>query len=498
MSNTVGFSIAAVLPLLAVGVSAIVVFLGCRQTTRAPGGRYLAGLLIATALWGMLLGAETLLVSPTAKVWTAKLQYLGVVSAPTLWFLFCIAYARQTHWLNGPGHVLVWAIPAMTIALVMTNEYHGWVWSDVSTAAGPGPLAIEHGPYFSFFTFVATSMMVLGTAVLAWTLARSGHRWQQYAAAFLAPLLVAGADVVSTWPMLQSCRVPTPHPSRLLRVARILCWRLMHRGLPDLKPVARHAVMDRIADAVFVLDLQGCIVDLNPAGVTVLGSHGSDPVGRPLAELLEAPLMGGLDLEDGGEMRDLPLRNSGEERTYDVRISLLWDGGLEPAGRVLVFRDTTERTAAVRRLEEAKAEKEKTNRELERLAHTDTLTGISNRRHFTMMLETELRRALRHGRPLSLITLDLDRFKQVNDLHGHAMGDRVLVNAAQAIQSVVREVDHVGRLGGEEFAVLIPETDMEGAFRLAERIRAAVAADSHTDGRWQAGRHGQSGGGLPR
>jgi diguanylate cyclase (GGDEF)-like protein len=112
---------------------------------------------------------------------------------------------------------------------------------------------------------------------------------------------------------------------------------------------------------------------------------------------------------------------------------------------------------------------------VQRQAVTDELTGLSNRRFFRDALETELQRAERFGNPLSLIVADLDDFKRINDRFGHQAGDEVLRTFAETLRGRIRGVDLGARLGGEEFAVLLPETDADGAKALAENLRAAVA-----------------------
>ncbi|WP_029010874.1 GGDEF domain-containing response regulator [Azospirillum halopraeferens] len=114
-------------------------------------------------------------------------------------------------------------------------------------------------------------------------------------------------------------------------------------------------------------------------------------------------------------------------------------------------------------------------RELERLATTDGLTGALNRRHFLERGTEELQRARRHGRDLSLIMLDIDHFKAINDTHGHAVGDEAIRTCVRTCRAMVRQSDLLGRLGGEEFAALLPETNRAGAVLVANRVRGAMA-----------------------
>jgi diguanylate cyclase (GGDEF)-like protein/PAS domain S-box-containing protein len=114
--------------------------------------------------------------------------------------------------------------------------------------------------------------------------------------------------------------------------------------------------------------------------------------------------------------------------------------------------------------------------ELERRAYTDDLTGLANRRYFLEQAESELTRTLRYDRELSILMIDLDHFKLVNDTYGHKVGDLVLQRLSELCRATLRDVDIVGRIGGEEFAVLLPETGSEQAMEAAERLRAALAA----------------------
>ena len=112
----------------------------------------------------------------------------------------------------------------------------------------------------------------------------------------------------------------------------------------------------------------------------------------------------------------------------------------------------------------------------EALSVTDDLTHLYNSRYLNLVLRRETKRASRSGRPLSLLFIDLDGFKAVNDTHGHLFGSRALVEAAAVIRSSARETDVVSRFGGDEFALVLPDTGAEGAFAVGERIRERIAA----------------------
>lgn len=141
--------------------------------------------------------------------------------------------------------------------------------------------------------------------------------------------------------------------------------------------------------------------------------------------------------------------------------TMLRDGQGHPKQIIKQVQDITERKLLEQRLEKQ--------------ARTDFLTGLANRRHFLEVAERELARVQRFGTPLSLVMLDLDHFKGINDSYGHEAGDKVLQNLAKVCRNQCRELDVVGRLGGEEFAILFPETPAQAAAEVVDRLRLAIA-----------------------
>lgn len=234
----------------------------------------------------------------------------------------------------------------------------------------------------------------------------------------------------------------------------------------------QQAVFDSISSQIAVLDQSGTIVQTNMAWHRYAAGLGfADSVGRDyrvvLAELvhqqpqaLQAISAGIVAVAEG----DIPfflapeaVECEGGKRWLTIRVSPVND----EAHRMVV---THEDVSDLKRAELASLA----------LANVDTLTGALSRQHFICLAEQELSRSLRYKLPLVVLMLDLDHFKQVNDTYGHQGGDAVLVGFVQTVKSVLRESDIIGRIGGEEFAVLLPNTTQEGGQALANRIVAEV------------------------
>lgn len=139
------------------------------------------------------------------------------------------------------------------------------------------------------------------------------------------------------------------------------------------------------------------------------------------------------------------------------------------------FPELEARVRSMLRIKKLQDEIELKNRELERLSISDGLTGLFNHRHIHALLNEEFERTERTGERITVAMLDLDKFKNVNDTHGHQAGDRVLEEMAEILRESAREIDRLGRYGGEEFMVLLPDTSIEDAEVFVERVRREVA-----------------------
>jgi two-component system cell cycle response regulator len=168
-------------------------------------------------------------------------------------------------------------------------------------------------------------------------------------------------------------------------------------------------------------------------------------------------------VSDGGELA-VPVRV--RNRPYGV-LALERSGTFGMGAIDDVTRLVGQATAAI--------ERTRANDEARRLSLTDGLTGLWNRRQFELRAAQELERAGRFGERFAVVLVDLDGFKAINDTHGHLVGDAVLVEASQRLVTHTREVDTVARYGGEEFVLLLPQTDPDGARKVAEKVRSELA-----------------------
>jgi len=253
-------------------------------------------------------------------------------------------------------------------------------------------------------------------------------------------------------------------------------------------------------DAVLLIDAEQGIFDCNPATVAMFRAGSRDKLCQMQLADLSAPFQPGWlpspDLlvqhvaeacEKGHVRFDwMARRLDGEEFPANITfIAIDIEGGRVAQA---VIRDVTElkrqelETLRIRKeLESANKELQVAMEQLQLVASTDQLTSVWNRRFFNRVITTERARAARSGNPLTLMLLDVDHFKLINDSHGHLVGDQVLIEMATLLHASLRATDYLIRWGGEEFAILTPELNDEDAAKLAERLREKVAGHLFVD-----------------
>ena len=435
--------------------------------------------MAGAVLWWCLTQAAGLLVtSPgaTTRIW--QFQYIGISAAPLAWFAFALVYSGRSQVLRAWTMIPVYGLTAATVALAFTNTRHGLLWAELIPETLPNGyvgLLIEHGLWFRVNLGMAYALAALATGVLGLHIAQSPRHWYKLSYVIGAPVVVLLPSLVYLTP-LQPMGWVDLTPLGFALSSGVLAFGLVREGAAGFAPVARTAVVEEMADIVVVVDEQHRIVDVNRAARETLGLRVSGPVP------IELGTSWAMTRGEPGEDRkpaQLHLRTmQGTERDFEMRYARL--GPQAGKGRsVVVLRDISERLAIEKELRETKRQLEDSNHELERRANTDGLTALANRRLFIETLEREIERAQRYQRPLSLVMLDLDHFKAVNDTYGHAAGDSVLRAAAAALNRVSRDTDLPARIGGEELALVLPETHVEGAAQVAERLRTLIAAERH-------------------
>ncbi|MBL8055592.1 MAG: diguanylate cyclase [Anaerolineales bacterium] len=390
-----------------------------------------------------------------------------MVVAPTSLLALALQFTGRGHWLTRARVLALLVEPSLTLALMWTDNWHHLFF------AGPPPVGsyFTGGPVFWANVAYSYGLVMIALGLLVQALFNTARSYRQQAGRLLwgtsAPVFsnLLGLFGLNPWPSLDLT------PFAFLISGLIFGLALFRQRLLNLVPIARDIVVERLRDGVVVLDDHERVVDFNHSAQTLLGLT-NEHLGQPAAASLAAwpGLVAALRATPGR----LELNLAGPSRYLDASLTPLPDRLGRPAGAVLVLRDITERREANLRLQQQLAEIQALQEQLREQAIRDSLTGLFNRRYFEETLPRELAEAARDGRPLSLIALDLDNLKQLNDTFGHAAGDRMLAALGHLLLTHTRAGDIACRLGGDEFLILLPGALPASAAARAEQWRTEL------------------------
>jgi diguanylate cyclase (GGDEF)-like protein len=344
------------------------------------------------------------------------------------------------------------------VALSVTNYFHHLMWT-VSEVNGRyfqvmGKLFLVQLAYTYLLTF--SSLILL---IRAFLLSKGILRRQTglLLVGILIPVLVSLITEVFGW---------EPLPNIDLSAVSIV-FTVVFFGFATLRfnvfyllPVASDMIIKNIPEGILVTDGDGLVIFSNPAVQKMIGKGETQINGHPVMKVLAGWLPEALQVWNEGKA-DVQLV-SGEEHPqfFHLTNSPLAGNANESIGHLFMLRNNTEQMNYENRLHE--------------LAIRDSLTGSYNRGFFFEMANLYFNQMLRASKPLSVLFIDLDHFKRINDTYGHLMGDMVLQKVAGVCRSLVRTPDIFSRYGGEEFVLVMPETALQHALLVAERLRAAI------------------------
>jgi diguanylate cyclase (GGDEF)-like protein/PAS domain S-box-containing protein len=424
------------------------------------GAAWLVLVMLANGAWAAAYTLEVASSSRSAFQAWGDLQYVGICMLPPTWVAFVAAYTGRD-WLRRRVLLLLAVEPATVLLLLSNESTHDLIRtypSGSSRVAGAGPLFWPHSVYTYLVLWAAT-------AVLVTRLSRVSpiHRRR-------STVLVASLAVPFLCNLLYNAGVPPFDsvdltPFAFLGSGAVLVWGVTSFRFARARPVARSQVFTAIDDLVVTLDPEHRVIDLNPAAAAAFGLPAEDLIGQPVDALLPHA-----EQAIGEHEPDRPVEESIAGRVYELQASPLTDRRSRLLGSLLLGHDVTERKDVEQRLSHQ--------------ALHDPLTGVANRTLYFDRLTHALDHAARTRRPVSVLFVDLDSFKQVNDELGHAAGNDVLVTVARRLRSSVRKGDTIARMGGDEFAVLLEDVDADSdPAQVAAHIRSSLARPMEVSGR---------------
>jgi diguanylate cyclase (GGDEF)-like protein/PAS domain S-box-containing protein len=402
-----------------------------------------------------------------------KIEYIGILSYPVLFLLFALQYVGLDDRFPRRTLALLFLLPAVILLAKFFDDRLQWIYvaPHVNASGAISLLNFGRGPMYIPISLYSLVMITLGNALLIrkWRSASALYRRQTAimltAALFLyatCAVYASGIDLIPELPQLDFNPFLYSVWGLAIGIA-IFRYRLF-----ELTPVARDALIELLEDAVIVLDAQTRVVDANPEARRIFGWN-RVPIGRAA----EPALYGWVDsvfLESVSATARKEVRLDEDGGTdYDLTVTALRDRRKQVVGFLLLAHDISIRKDYERRLHE--------------LSLADELTGLNNRRGFSLLAGQMLGMAERAKMNAVVLYIDLDRLKGINDTLGHAAGDRALIETADLLRRAFRTSDITARLGGDEFGVLAAESADNSADAMRTRLESLVAEWNARPGR---------------
>ncbi|MCK6577794.1 MAG: ATP-binding protein [Anaerolineae bacterium] len=327
---------------------------GQRQHSRAASVAMTA-LMVGVLYWTVLYLLEISSIDTTFWLAVYRLKFIAVVLVPVASFAFSAAYTGRDALLRTNTLAILLVVPLLTTVIIWTNDYHHLMWQQISRTqeSGVSTTTTVTGMWFWVNAFYAYVLLLGGAWLLLRQFIKAPAAYQRQLIALIIGLAAPfAANAVTIFGTLQFDLTPFAFAV----TGGALTWGMLRFNLLDIAPIARNVVIDSLPDAMFVLDQQGRLVDLNPAGSSLFQAGPSDLVGKPIAEvapmLRQRPELAERYRANTPYQEEVTFDRPGEPGiSYEIRISPLRDGRGEPIGRVVLMRNITERKRIERELQ---------------------------------------------------------------------------------------------------------------------------------------------------
>jgi len=390
-----------------------------------------------------------------------QVQYFGLPFISVLWMMVALLYTRTIYSFKTRTAVLLFALPVLTFFIRLTNDWHHLFYTrwEIRQISGHYSLYMERGIwYYVNISYTILCMFLTFIIYLAGYMKnKAGYNKSHFVVFLFASLLpFIGILLVifayDEWIIDYSALII---PISLITIG----FGILKFDFLEIRTLARETIFENNFAGMVVLGPGNRVIDYNKAAEKFFSAINISLNNYPIERVLsKEPKL--LEIFKSEVNRDFSLVIDGEERFFEIDVVPLSDRRDGGTKMLKSIRDVTE--------------ERRTQEKLRLLATTDSLSGLFNRAEFMNLAERELAWAKRNNKDMSLLIMDLDNFKSINDTFGHVAGDEIIREIGRIITGSFRKTDIAGRLGGEEFAVVLKNASLEEAMKAAEKFRGIV------------------------
>lgn len=440
-----------------------------------PGSKAYVLQIVCVTIWSLGSLFEMLSQTEQSMLFWRNFEQVGVFLIPVACLYFAIDYAGYDRFKKYIP--LLSIIPVISILLIFTDSYTHLMRSGYTVSYNPlfgNALSVKQ-TLLGMILVSYNYFLVLISLFTLWAFSRkvSHSQRKQVLLVLFATALVFLLAFIKTL-FFEGTAFNLPVVTMYLPGGLILFYNLYRNKFFQLSPIAREKVFDVIEIGIVVTQDNGVVVDINPCARQIMQSclNAETPSqGMDICETFQAYPEWISFLEQNAQ-GTLEIEIPGEDVCFvEIRVYPLQSNSGRPIGAVSLLRDVTQ----LRQQESA----------LRTRAETDFLTSLMNRDRFLRELHSMMKDNADSGTPVSVLMMDLDKFKAINDTYGHDAGDRVLISVAEVLRATLRQGDAIARIGGDEFAAVLPNVDKLEAAMIAQRIiqtagERLIAVDAQT------------------
>lgn len=407
------------------------------------------------AIFSFGYGVELISTTLNMAIFSIKLQYLGLSFLSIYWAIFIYKF-RFNQYPKSFTIVGFLIVPLIIFFSVMTNELHHLYYKNIELKKILNfyITILEKGILYKFFISYSYSILsyLIYSFFYSWKKNKDNKKIQ-------AQIMLIGSLFPIIFNIIYLFNLTPygvdPTPIGFLILGFFWYKALINYEYLDLKEITRIAAFEKMSEGVFIVDTLNRIVDFNNYAAKVFNVFSEENIGKHLTSFKI-----GKDISKLINLYiEIPVKRGEQTYLYEFRKSPIFFRN-KTIAYMYIFRDITSTKLLIS--------------DLTFLANNDYLTGISNKMYFMKSVEIEFLRAKRYKKNLSVIMLDIDFFKKINDTYGHSTGDEILSGLSTTIKEKIRATDIFGRVGGEEFSILLAETDNQNAILFCEKIRKLI------------------------
>ncbi len=385
-----------------------------------------------------------------------KLEYFGAPFMTVFWFMFSYKFYFNRHVSFRMG-LLIMVVPLTTLFFNVNNDYFHILYQRIDFIKVGNYLVADftRGPWYYFYSLYSYCIILYGCYLFfkIWKVSQNKMIKTQALIMFSGTIMPVLCNLIYLAGFTPAGLDITPFG--LLFLAILYGFALFKYDVLELKEIVKSIVFEEIDEAILVIDNRNRLIEFNVAAAKVFPWMNLNNVGMDINQFDYGSAL----IQSEDSVFKMEVSTEGTDRSYEFRKSLLQVKN-ENAGEIIFFRDVT-------------VEKQMVD-QLDLLASFDALSQVYNRRKLLEEADKEAVRAVRYYDYLSVLMIDIDLFKSINDRYGHLAGDEVIYCIAQEIKKKIRNIDIVGRYGGEEFVAVLSNANQESALKVAETIRKAI------------------------